>query len=102
MARTTRSVPLAVQYVGTANPWHRGRRMAEVPAADAATTQHQRDGLRPGALVSMTGGSGGSGGGTDLTLQIICWDLQIQGNSSFHFYYRNDGFTARPGYGLVR
>lgn len=56
----------------------------------------------PGAQVYMTGGSGGSGGGTDLTLQFICWDLQIQGNSSFHFYYRNDGFTARPGYGLVK
>jgi hypothetical protein len=56
----------------------------------------------PGAQVYMTGGSGGTGGGTDLTLQFICWDLQIQGNSSFHFFYRNDGFVSRPGYGLVK
>lgn len=56
----------------------------------------------PGAQVFMTGGSGGSGGGTDLTLQFICWDMQIQGNSSFHFYYRNDKFARPPDYGLIK
>lgn len=56
----------------------------------------------PGAQVFMTGGSGGSGGGTDLTLQFICWDLQIQGNSSFHFYYQNNAFTRPPDYGLIK
>jgi len=56
----------------------------------------------PGAKVYMTGGSGGSGGGTDVTLQFICWDLQIQGNSSFHFYYNNTKFASPPDYGLVK
>ena len=56
----------------------------------------------PGALVYMTGGSGGSGGGTDLTLQFICWDLQIQGNSSFHFFYNNQKFAKPPDYGLIK
>ncbi|HEX2756796.1 MAG TPA: Tad domain-containing protein [Candidatus Limnocylindrales bacterium] len=56
----------------------------------------------PGAVVFMTGGSGGSGGGTDLTLQFICWDLQIQGNSSFHFFYQNNSFAHPPDYGLIK
>lgn len=56
----------------------------------------------PGAQVFMTGGSGGSGGGTDLTLQFICWDLQIQGNSSFHFFYNNQKFAKPPDYGLIK
>jgi hypothetical protein len=56
----------------------------------------------PGAQVYMTGGSGGSGGGTDLTLQFICWDLQFQGNSSFHFFYQNDHFARPPDYGLIK
>ena len=56
----------------------------------------------PSALVYMTGGSGGSGGGTDLTLQFICWDLQIQGNSAFHFYYNNTKFAKPPDYGLIK
>ena len=56
----------------------------------------------PGAEVFMTGGSGGSGGGTDLTLQFIAWDLQIQGNSSFHFFYQSNHFTSPPDYGLIK
>jgi hypothetical protein len=56
----------------------------------------------PGANVYMTGGSGGSGGGTDDTLQFICWDLQIQGNSEFHFLYNNQKFAKPPDYGLVK
>ncbi len=56
----------------------------------------------PSAQVFMTGGSGGSGGGVDLTLQFIAWDLQIQGNSSFHFYYNSDTFAKPFDYGLVQ
>ena len=37
----------------------------------------------PSAVVHMGGGSGGSGGNaTDLTLQFISWDLELQGNSA--------------------
>jgi hypothetical protein len=52
--------------------------------------------------VYMTGGAGGSGGGTDLTLQFICWDMTIQGNSTFHFYYQNNKFAKPPDYGLIK
>ena len=56
----------------------------------------------PSARVYMTGGSGGSGGSDlDVTLQFISWDLQIQGNSSFHFYYQNDQFAKPTDYGLI-
>jgi hypothetical protein len=51
----------------------------------------------------MTGGSGGSGGSaTNITLQFICWDLQVQGNSSFHFYYNSEEFARPTDYGLVQ
>ena len=57
----------------------------------------------PSALVYMTGGSGGSGGSqTDVTLQFVSWDLQFQGNSSFHFYYRSDQFAKPTDYGLIK
>jgi putative Flp pilus-assembly TadE/G-like protein len=56
----------------------------------------------PSAVVYMTGGAGGSGGGTDLTLQFICWDMTIQGNSTFHFYYQNNKFAKPPDYGLIK
>jgi len=57
----------------------------------------------PSAQIYMTGGSGGSGGNTlDLTLQFISWDLQIQGNASFHFYYNSASFAKPLSYGLVQ
>jgi Flp pilus assembly protein TadG len=55
----------------------------------------------PSARVYMTGSSGGSGGATDLTLQFISWDLQIQGNSSFHFIFNSNAFAKPTQYGLV-
>lgn len=57
----------------------------------------------PSARVYMTGGSGGSGGASiDLTLQFISWDLQIQGNSHFHFFYQSDRFAKPTDYGLIK
>lgn len=57
----------------------------------------------PSALVHLGGGSGGSGGtATALTLQFISWDLEIQGNSSFTFYYRSEAFARLTDYGLIR
>ena len=57
----------------------------------------------PSAQVFMTGGAGGSGGNSvDLTLQFICYDLQIQGNSSFHFFYQSNAFARPTDYGLVQ
>jgi hypothetical protein len=56
----------------------------------------------PSAMVVMTGGSGGSGGNSlDLTVQFITWDMQIQGNSHFNFYYRSQDFAQPIQYGLV-
>jgi hypothetical protein len=55
----------------------------------------------PSAAVEMGGGSGGSGGAVSLTLQFIAWDLSIQGNVSFTFFYRDADFTTPTGYGLV-
>jgi hypothetical protein len=56
----------------------------------------------PSAKVYLTGGSGGSGGDSlDLTLQFITWDMQIQGNSQFHFHYSTDNFAKPILYGLV-
>jgi hypothetical protein len=50
----------------------------------------------------MGGGSGGSGGSTiNLTLQFIVWDLEISGNSTFHFVYDGNEFTRPPDYGLI-
>ncbi len=56
----------------------------------------------PSAVVTLGGGSGASGGSsTDVTLQFISWDLQFQGNSSFHFYY-SDVFARPIDYGLIK
>lgn len=55
----------------------------------------------PSAAVEMGGGSGGSGGAVSLTLQFIAWDLSIQGNAAFTFFYRDTDFTKPTGYGLV-
>jgi Flp pilus assembly protein TadG len=56
----------------------------------------------PSAAVLLTGGAGGSGGNSlELTVQFISWDLQIQGNSHFNFYYRNQDFAQPIQYGLV-
>lgn len=56
----------------------------------------------PSALVAMGGGSGGSGGSTDITVQFICYDLSLQGNSSFAFRYRSDTFAKPTDYGLIK
>ncbi|MGH2357152.1 MAG: pilus assembly protein TadG-related protein [Candidatus Limnocylindria bacterium] len=55
----------------------------------------------PSAAVEMGGGSGGAGGAVNVTLQFIAWDLSIQGNASFTFFYRDADFTKPTGYGLV-
>ena len=57
----------------------------------------------PQGKVLMGGTSGGSGGGNvDLLLQFICFDLEMSGNSAFHFFY-SDTDTARPrDYGLIQ
>jgi hypothetical protein len=56
----------------------------------------------PSAAVNLGGNPGGSGGDIDLTLQFICWDLNLSGNSSFHFIYRDDAFPKPLDYGLVQ
>lgn len=56
----------------------------------------------PSALVQMGGGSGGTGGATDLTVQFIAWDLALSGNSSFVFRYRESEFPKPLDYGLVK
>lgn len=57
----------------------------------------------PSAQIFMTGGAGGSGGNSlDLTLQFISWDMQIQGNASFHFFYNSASFAKPLAYGLVQ
>ena len=56
----------------------------------------------PSAKVQMGGSSGGSGGDSiDLTLQFISWDLELSGNSSFHFRYNQNEFARPLDYGLV-
>jgi hypothetical protein len=56
----------------------------------------------PSAKVRMGGNSGGSGGDSvDLTLQFITWDLELYGNSSFHFRYNADEFPTLLDYGLI-
>lgn len=56
----------------------------------------------PGAVVQMGGGSGGSGGSVDLMVQFIVWNLEISGNSSFHFFYNEADFARPTDYGLVQ
>jgi hypothetical protein len=56
----------------------------------------------PGAKVLMGGGSGGSGGNVNLTLQFIAWDLEMSGNSSFNFFYSDTDFARPKDYGLVQ
>jgi hypothetical protein len=57
----------------------------------------------PQAKVQMGGGSGGSGGSTtNVTLQFIAWDLEMYGNSAFHFAYSNTDFARPKDYGLVK
>lgn len=56
----------------------------------------------PQAKVLMGGGSGGSGGATNLTLQFIVWDLEMSGNSTFRFFYSVADFARPKDYGLVK
>jgi Flp pilus assembly protein TadG len=57
----------------------------------------------PSAKVTMGGTSGGSGGGSvELLLQFICWDLEMSGNSTFHFFYSDSETTPWKDYGLVQ
>jgi hypothetical protein len=55
----------------------------------------------PSAAVTLNGNSGGSGGITDLTLQFICWDLDLSGTSSFHFIFSANEFPVNLDYGLA-
>jgi hypothetical protein len=56
----------------------------------------------PSAKIQMGGNSGGSGGDSvDLTLQFISWDLELYGNSSFHFRYNAAQFARLLDYGLI-
>jgi hypothetical protein len=56
----------------------------------------------PQAKVLMGGTSGGSGGTQlNLTLQFIVWDLELSGNSTFHFVYDGNEFIVPPDYGLT-
>ncbi|HET6819064.1 MAG TPA: hypothetical protein VFH98_00765, partial [Candidatus Limnocylindria bacterium] len=56
----------------------------------------------PQAKVLMGGTSGGSGGTQlNLTLQFIVWDLELSGNSTFHFVYDGNEFVVPPSYGLT-
>ncbi|HEX6655717.1 MAG TPA: hypothetical protein VF153_05840, partial [Candidatus Limnocylindria bacterium] len=56
----------------------------------------------PQAKVQMGGNSGGSGGTQlNLTLQFIVWDLELSGNSTFHFVYDGNEFVVPPSYGLT-
>lgn len=56
----------------------------------------------PSAMVKLGGGSGGTGGATELTLQFVSWNLELRGNSSFRFRFRADAFARPVDYGLVK
>jgi len=56
----------------------------------------------PQAKVLMGGTSGGGGGSAIvLTLQFIVWDLELSGNSTFHFRYDGGEFSRPLDYGLI-
>jgi Flp pilus assembly protein TadG len=56
----------------------------------------------PQGKVLMGGNSGGTGGGNvDLLLQFISWDLEMSGNSAFHFFYSDADFARPKDYGLI-
>jgi hypothetical protein len=56
----------------------------------------------PSGAVVMGGSSGGSGGDTiNLTLQFISWDIEVHGNSAFHFFFQDQDFARPTDYGLV-
>lgn len=56
-----------------------------------------------GAPVDFGGNSCGSGGGdATLTLQFICWDLDLSGTSNYYFAYNRNAFTLPFAYGLIR
>jgi hypothetical protein len=57
----------------------------------------------PQAKVLMGGNSGGQGGGNvNLLLQFICWDLELSGNSAFHFFYSDSETVRWKDYGLIQ
>ena len=56
----------------------------------------------PQAKVLMGGGSGGSGGAIDMLLQFIAYDLEMSGNSAFHFEYSDTEFARPKDYGLIQ
>ena len=87
---------------------------ARTPASDASWAQpeiHLNGGgnvsmtgtvYGPSAKVLMGGTSGGSGGGgANLVLQFVVWDMEISGNATFHFVYDGDEVVKPPDYGLV-
>ena len=57
----------------------------------------------PQGKALMGGSSGGVGGGNvDLLLQFITWDLEMSGNSAFHFSYSDTDFARPKDYGLIQ
>jgi hypothetical protein len=57
----------------------------------------------PGAAVKDSGNPGGCGGcDSDETVQYICWDLTLAGNTTYYFAYRKQYFAQPLGYGLVQ
>jgi hypothetical protein len=74
----------------------------EVQLAGGGTVEISGTVYSPSAKVTMGGGSGGSGGATNLTLQFIAWDLEMSGNSTFTFNYSDDDFARPKDYGLVQ
>jgi hypothetical protein len=57
----------------------------------------------PSARIFLRGGAGGSGGGgaIELPLRFVSYDLQFNGNSTFHFIYVADESSKPMDYGLV-
>ena len=57
----------------------------------------------PQAKVQMGGTSGGQAGGTiEMLLQFISYDLEIFGNTAFHFSYSDSEFVVWTDYGLIQ